>query len=822
MVHHLDVNCYTIWVVIYVAIGTVSSAYGLAIIGSTVGQPNFHIYFNLPSEGESGYAHTTNMIGALNGVNSAGAIIGCIFQAWAGDYFGRRWAMQTGLIILIIGGALCAGSVDMGMFIFARSVAGIGSGILACIVPTYQSEIATAESRGAMVATTGIMYAVGYTLAAWLVRYWSTMYTVHPRRPQMRDDRSTSSTASPRDTAPGARSHQPKSEGSRVPVSTKFDLTSIEHNIREKAAEDAGRILTGASLPGDIGADNAGDQVWRLQVIDSPPVPVMNVLIDAFFQRMQWFILVFVEPSFRATAERIIGHQEWRREDLGSCMAALVVAAIGLQSALPDADWPGHAILRAHNIDANNMLKGLIAEIRLHLLDTLEDCQIEAVQIPILLSCYYVFHNSPGLAWTVVGMAVRAASALDIQNTSSSDPIMEETRSRCWNHLIVSDTFTSMVYGRSVSIDHAQVHPLTVVNDLMIDPWVLNHCPVAPHDQTIGRDVFHVMKAEVYGIVHDTLVRFRQLRLGPRISDGDLETIAQIVRESDENLRQWRHRVPRIFDFDFWISGGWEKICQNLQAASEAVKEQAETVFLQAAILQLTYDSALIQIHRSLLERRSRTIYKPVADAIHRSLVEATAAALRISQIPVDKFQRHFGASFVSMQQFTAGVILCIQPTFSPFSPAALEAKTGVMKIIRASRAVGYRNRIAKHTEQLLTELLKVTNQRELSRALGNGTEATVSKDTTVNWPTTPTTRQAPMAGVGPHQGEMQASASESLLFDIAGASDDPSEIDYAINFPSAYIFEDLDNTFGAFGEFMFNMAPDGQNSIWNWGRTFP
>jgi hypothetical protein len=76
MLDKIIVNQYNLWVVIFVALGTLATAYGLAIIGSTVGQPNFYTYFDLATSGP-GYAHTTNMIGALNGVNSAGAFFGC-------------------------------------------------------------------------------------------------------------------------------------------------------------------------------------------------------------------------------------------------------------------------------------------------------------------------------------------------------------------------------------------------------------------------------------------------------------------------------------------------------------------------------------------------------------------------------------------------------------------------------------------------------------------------------------------------------------------------------------------------------------------------
>lgn len=131
------INSYNAWVVVFVAVGTIASAYGLAIIGSTVGEPGFYDYFGLAVEGELGYGHTTNMVGALNGVNSAGNIAGAVIQAWTADLFERKRTIQLGSVVLVIGGALCAGSVHMAMFLVGRFIAGMGSGILTCIVPIY-------------------------------------------------------------------------------------------------------------------------------------------------------------------------------------------------------------------------------------------------------------------------------------------------------------------------------------------------------------------------------------------------------------------------------------------------------------------------------------------------------------------------------------------------------------------------------------------------------------------------------------------------------------------------------------------------------------
>ncbi|KAF2747661.1 MFS transporter [Sporormia fimetaria CBS 119925] len=168
MFSHLKVNAYNLWVVIFVGLGTISTAYGLAIIGSTVGQPNFYAYFNLAGAGEDDYEHTTNRIGALNGINSAGAIIGCVFNAWTSDKYSRKYSMMIGCVILILGGALCSGAVNMAMFLVGRFWAGMGAGMLACVVPMYQAEISTPETRGAMVCVTGVAYALGYSFASWL------------------------------------------------------------------------------------------------------------------------------------------------------------------------------------------------------------------------------------------------------------------------------------------------------------------------------------------------------------------------------------------------------------------------------------------------------------------------------------------------------------------------------------------------------------------------------------------------------------------------------------------------------------------------------
>ena len=69
------------------------------------------------------------------GLNSAGACFGALFTAWYADRFSRKRAIQLGSLVLVIGAGLCGGSINVGMFMAARFIAGFGIGILFTVSP---------------------------------------------------------------------------------------------------------------------------------------------------------------------------------------------------------------------------------------------------------------------------------------------------------------------------------------------------------------------------------------------------------------------------------------------------------------------------------------------------------------------------------------------------------------------------------------------------------------------------------------------------------------------------------------------------------------
>jgi hypothetical protein len=95
-------NAFNLLVVIYVALGSTSCSYGMAIvstdsllvllshtsarpvpsltvsqIGSTIGQPSFYDSLKLAPQGEPGYSRTAQWIGAFNGTLFARDVCSC-------------------------------------------------------------------------------------------------------------------------------------------------------------------------------------------------------------------------------------------------------------------------------------------------------------------------------------------------------------------------------------------------------------------------------------------------------------------------------------------------------------------------------------------------------------------------------------------------------------------------------------------------------------------------------------------------------------------------------------------------------------------------
>lgn len=67
-------------VTVAVAFGSLTYGHCSSVTESTIGQPGWYEFFDLPLQGEPGYASkTTDAIATANGIYSAGGAIGTLF-----------------------------------------------------------------------------------------------------------------------------------------------------------------------------------------------------------------------------------------------------------------------------------------------------------------------------------------------------------------------------------------------------------------------------------------------------------------------------------------------------------------------------------------------------------------------------------------------------------------------------------------------------------------------------------------------------------------------------------------------------------------------
>ncbi|QDH16047.1 sugar porter family MFS transporter [Oecophyllibacter saccharovorans] len=95
----------------------------------------------------------------------AGAALGSISAGWLSYHLGRKRALFLGAATFAIGALGCALSWSLGSLICFRAIMGLAIGLAAFTAPLYLSEIATEETRGAMVSMYQLMVTIGIFLA---------------------------------------------------------------------------------------------------------------------------------------------------------------------------------------------------------------------------------------------------------------------------------------------------------------------------------------------------------------------------------------------------------------------------------------------------------------------------------------------------------------------------------------------------------------------------------------------------------------------------------------------------------------------------------
>lgn len=156
-------QAYNVLVILAMSFGSIAMGYSGSVIGVTLGQPSFVEYFELETR-----SNGTSLISAMNGLFQAGAFFGALFISYVGDRFGRKMSITVPALLVVISGALLAGSVHIGMFLTFRFFSGMGSFWLLGAIPVWMTEIVPPKNRGLLVDIHSCALLLGYASASWM------------------------------------------------------------------------------------------------------------------------------------------------------------------------------------------------------------------------------------------------------------------------------------------------------------------------------------------------------------------------------------------------------------------------------------------------------------------------------------------------------------------------------------------------------------------------------------------------------------------------------------------------------------------------------
>jgi len=83
------------------------------------------------------------------------------------DRFGRKFTIQLGAVICVLGAMLQAASQNLTTILIGRILAGWAVGVMSMSVPVYQAEFAHPRSRGLIVGLSQQMIGIGFIVSTY-------------------------------------------------------------------------------------------------------------------------------------------------------------------------------------------------------------------------------------------------------------------------------------------------------------------------------------------------------------------------------------------------------------------------------------------------------------------------------------------------------------------------------------------------------------------------------------------------------------------------------------------------------------------------------
>ncbi|ESK97847.1 mfs monosaccharide transporter [Moniliophthora roreri MCA 2997] len=116
--------------------------------------------------GQLKWGITSSTESLIVSILSAGTFFGALLGAPVADFLGRKRGIIFACLIFSIGVAMQTASTAIPLFVVGRVFAGLGVGLVSCLIPMYQSECSPKWIRGAVVSLYQWAITIGLLLAA--------------------------------------------------------------------------------------------------------------------------------------------------------------------------------------------------------------------------------------------------------------------------------------------------------------------------------------------------------------------------------------------------------------------------------------------------------------------------------------------------------------------------------------------------------------------------------------------------------------------------------------------------------------------------------
>ncbi|KAL2430692.1 hypothetical protein ABEF95_012810 [Exophiala dermatitidis] len=519
-----------------------------------------------------------------------------------------------------------------------------------------------------------------------------------------------------------------------------------------------------SALPGGIGRTQPSPGIARDEItveelfgFELPSKRVTDYLLNVYMGAVHWFMMVFHEPTLRASYEAFMANRRCPKSRSNQAIFILLLLSLGAHYA---SEEDVRARFPSFNLDTFQRLSLKRVEDSLHTL--YDSAEIESVQVCVLLGSYYMYHGRPNLAFAVLGAGISCAQLMSLHKESAwrwLSEIAKEERRRTFWALFVFDRFASTIFGRPCGI------PL---NDIAVK------IPENIGDTTVQHPRFRSTATMPDGTVEPVTTfsyskyKFKLYQISsPIISDlyfhrgSNVSELAIKVSRINEELVSWFNSLPPELKL--------EDLFRN---PAEPVTANTRPFMLQALALQIAYDNVQILLHRPLLSQDLRkfkasekpagshhdpefptaidtnttsagtdtdTTVKPATDTnapdVHRILMSSRDAcwdsAIRSSKL--GRYQQclatareSHACAFLGINLFTAGMVLCVVALARPLSAQAQMAKQAVARIMALSRFLSGKALLSAQTTKILKDLVHLIGEKEI-KAMLSGAGAAAS-----------------------------------------------------------------------------------------------